>query len=193
MNIKQLPNTITVIRLILVIPIVWSLLTGHYQLAFYLFVIAGVSDGLDGFLARKLNCISQFGALVDPLSDKLLMVLTYLTLGYLGHLPCWLVAIVIGRDLIIIIGGVAYRVFIEEPVYKATFISKLNTVLQLALVVFVLFNQVYTLIPMQFIDICIYIVAFTTVYSFLDYVWIWGRRAILVKRRFKSPAKQEKT
>jgi len=182
MNRKQIPNFITAIRLILVIPIITSLLTGHYVWAFYLFVLAGVSDGLDGFLARRYQWMSKFGAMIDPLADKLLMVLTYLALGYIGSLPLWLVAIVIGRDLIIITGAIIYRYLIEEPEYSATFISKLNTLLQLALVTFVIFNQVYHLIPQRALDIFMYVVASTTVSSLLDYIWLWGRRAYLVKR-----------
>lgn len=192
MSIKQLPNCISIFRLILVAPIIWCLLAGYYQLTFFLFILAGVSDGLDGFLARRFHWTSQFGAFMDPLADKLLMVLTYLCLGYLGHLPVWLVAIVIGRDLIIVSGGIAYRILIEEPVYNPTFISKINTVLQLGLVVAVLFNQVYGVISSQIIDIFMYVVASTTVLSCLDYMYTWGRQAILVKRSMKYSTKQER-
>ena len=182
MDRSQIPNCITIIRFILIIPIIGSLLCKNYQWAFYLFVLAGLSDGLDGFLARRFKWMSKLGAMMDPLADKSLMVLTYLALGYLGDLPIWLVAIVIGRDVIIVLGAVVYRKVIEEPEYSATFISKLNTVVQLAMVVFVLFNRVYNLIPERVIEICMYVVASTTISSFLDYVWLWGRRAYLVKR-----------
>lgn len=192
MTIKQLPNCISIFRLVLVAPIIWSLFSGYYQLSFFLFIIAGVSDGLDGFLARTFHWTSQFGAIMDPLADKLLMVLTYLTLGYLGHLPYWIVAIVIGRDIIIISGGLAYRILIEEPVYKPTFISKLNTVLQLWLVVAILFNQVYGILSNQLIEISMYVVASTTITSCLDYMWSWGRQAIIVKRNLHRSTKQEK-
>ncbi len=185
MNIKQLPNCITVLRLVLVFPIAFSLLIGNFYLGFYLFIVAGLSDGLDGFLARRFHWTSQFGAMVDPLADKLLMVLTYLILGYLGHLPIWLVAVVIGRDIIIVFGWVAYRWLIEEPSYSATFISKLNTVAQLVLVVFVIFNQVYEVIPEKIINIITYVVASLTISSLLDYIRLWGRQAYLVKCRIK--------
>lgn len=193
MSIKQLPNCISIFRILLVAPIVWSLLAGFYQLAFFLFIVAGVSDGVDGFLARRFHWTSQFGAFMDPLADKLLMVLTYLTLGYLGHLPFWLVAIVIGRDIIIISGGIAYRIFIEEPIFNPTFISKINTVLQLGLVVLVLFNQVDEVISRQFINIVMYVVASTTVLSCLDYIYSWGRQAVLVKRSMKHSETRPET
>lgn len=182
MSIKQLPNCITILRLILVAPIIISLLTQNYYLAFYLFIIAGLSDGLDGFLARQFGWTSQFGAMIDPMADKLLMVLTYLALAYLGHLPVWLVAIVIGRDLIIICGWIIYRCLIEEPIYSATFISKLNTVAQLLLVTLVIFNQVYGMIDQIIITVFIYVVALLTLLSLLDYIRLWGRQAYLVKR-----------
>jgi len=182
MDRKQIPNGITIIRLILILPVIFSLLIKQYEWTFYLFMLAGVSDALDGFLARRYQWTSRFGAIVDPVADKSLMTLTYLALGYLGHLPLWLVGIVIGRDLIIIIGAIVYKYMIEEPAFAATFISKLNTVLQMSLVVFILFNQVYDIIPEKILEIGMYVVASTTVSSLLDYVWIWGRRAWLIKR-----------
>lgn len=182
MNRNQIPNCITVLRLLLIVPIIASLLVKQYEWAFYLFVLAGISDGLDGFLARRYQWTSRFGAIADPVADKLLMMLTYLALGYLGNLPFWLVAIVIGRDVIIIAGAFLYKYTIEEPEFSATFISKLNTLLQIGLAVIVLFNQVYPLISLDVLTICMYVVASTTVSSFLDYTWTWSRRAYLVKR-----------
>lgn len=182
MKKSHIPNCITIFRFFLIVPIILSLLSKQYEWTFYLFILAGVSDGFDGFLARRFNWMSKLGAMMDPLADKLLMVLTYLSLGYLENLPSWLVVIVIGRDLIIVLGAIFYRVLIEEPEYSATFISKLNTVLQLALVVFVLFNEVYNLIPIRFIEIGMYVVASTTISSLLDYIWLWGKRAYFIKR-----------
>ncbi len=182
MNRKNIPNLITIFRFILIIPIIGCLLSKQYEEAFYLFLLAGISDGMDGFLARKFKWMSRMGAIMDPLADKALMVLSYLALGYSGNLPWWLVATVIGRDAIIILGAVIYRKIIEEPEYYSTFISKLNTLLQLSLVVFVLFDEVYKVIPPQYLTILMYVVASTTVSSLLDYIWLWGRRAYSIKR-----------
>lgn len=179
---KQIPNTITILRLLLVLPIAISLLAGNYYLGFYLFVIAGVSDGLDGLLARRFHWTSKFGAFADPIADKLLMLSTYFILGYLHYLPYWLVVIVIARDAIIISGALAYRYFIAKPVYNSTFISKLNTFLQITLVGIVLLSITYVHFPRGLIEGLSYCVASLTVASCLDYMWSWGRQAYLVKR-----------
>jgi len=144
---KNIPNIITIIRFVLIIPIITSLLAREYPTALFVFFVAGVSDGLDGLLARRFNWTSRFGAIADPLADKMLMLLTYITLAYLGKIPLWLMAAVIGRDLIIIVGALLYHFVIEEPKYGASFISKVNTSLQLLLVGTLLFEATFSLIP----------------------------------------------
>ena len=105
---RYLPNVITGIRVLLVMPLVYALLTHHFVLALVLFAVAGVSDGVDGFLARRFNWYTQLGAMLDPLADKLLLVSTYLCLAWLGFFPVWFVALVVGRDLIIFCGAISY-------------------------------------------------------------------------------------
>src|SRR3990172_3309285 len=105
MGLKDIPNIISLLRMALVPPVVILLLNGYYGWALLVFVSAGLSDGLDGYLAKRFGWRSRLGAILDPLADKLLLVASYLTLGWLGQLPLWLVAVVVGRDIVIVAGA----------------------------------------------------------------------------------------
>ena len=131
MDPKHIPNLICVIRMILVAPIVWSLADGRYGLALALTLIAGLSDALDGYLARRFDWKSWLGGLLDPAADKLLMFSLFVTLTWLGWVPVWFTAIVIGRDLVIIGGTIAYQVLVGPIEGDPTFVSKANTVFQI--------------------------------------------------------------
>tara|TARA_B100001013_G_scaffold292180_1_gene192194 strand:- start:1033 stop:1593 length:561 start_codon:yes stop_codon:yes gene_type:complete len=111
--ISFIPNFITSLRLLLAIPISISIYQGNEVLALILFVIAGVSDSLDGFLARKFNWESKFGQLLDPLADKCLILSTMLALAFASKLPIWLIAILLVRDAIIVMGAMLYIMLFE--------------------------------------------------------------------------------
>lgn len=134
MKLKYIPNLICVARIILVAPIVWSLLEERYGLALILSLVAGLSDALDGFLARRFDWRTRLGGLLDPAADKLLMFAAFATLAYMGLVPVWFAAIVIGRDIIIIGGTLVYQVRVAPVHGEPTGASKLNTVLQILLV-----------------------------------------------------------
>ena len=178
---KYLPNIISIIRILLVIPTVNYLWQNEYGKALTVFFVAGVSDVLDGFLARRFGWVTRLGSILDPLGDKLLMTAIYFTLGLMGHLPIWLVALVIGRDLVIVTGAVAYRLLVKEITMQHLLISKLNTGFQILLVLLLIFHlstfPFATQIPVQVIEILIYIVTFTTLASGIAYVVIWTLRA----------------
>ncbi|MDE2089174.1 MAG: CDP-alcohol phosphatidyltransferase family protein, partial [Gammaproteobacteria bacterium] len=108
MTRRDLPNLISVLRMLLVLPVVALLMTEHYREALLLFGLAGLSDALDGFLAKRYGWTSRLGAVLDPLADKILLVSSYIALGWLRLLPLWLVAAVIVRDLVIVIGAAVY-------------------------------------------------------------------------------------
>lgn len=182
MKSRNIPNIISSLRIVLVAPIVVFLLTGQYQLALVLFLIAGLSDGLDGFLARRFGWMTRLGAILDPLGDKLLMVSCYLVLGWLDQLPVWLVAAVIVRDLVIVTGALLYYFLIETVSMEPTVISKVNTVFQLLLITLVLFSLATLTIPVPVTQTLTYIVFLTTVSSGIGYVVQWGQKAILAKR-----------
>jgi cardiolipin synthase len=179
--VKYLPNIISILRILLVIPTVNYLWHNEYGKALTVFFIAGVSDVLDGFLARRFGWVTRFGSLLDPLGDKLLMTAIYFTLGLMGQLPVWLVALVIGRDLVIISGALAYRLLVKEITMQHLFISKLNTGAQILLVLLLIFQlstfPFASLVSAQMITALIYLVTFTTLASGIAYVLIWSLRA----------------
>lgn len=131
MKLKYIPNVICVARIILVAPIVWALLEERYGLALALSLIAGLSDALDGYLARRFDWRTRLGGLLDPAADKLLMFASFVTLTWMGWVPVWFAAIVIGRDLIIISGTIVYQLMVAPIHGEPTRASKLNTVLQI--------------------------------------------------------------
>jgi cardiolipin synthase len=126
----NVPNSITLGRILLVPVIVWAIASGQMMVAFVLFFIAGVSDAVDGFLAKRFNMQSEIGALLDPLADKALLVSIYVALGIAGEVPRWLVILVVSRD-IIIVGAVIVSWLLDRPIpMKPLMVSKLNTVAQ---------------------------------------------------------------
>lgn len=177
MKRSDLPNILTVFRFLLVPLVVYYMLKHQFGPALVLFAVAGFSDALDGFLARRYHWTSRIGALMDPLADKLLMVSSFLSLGWLGLLPYWLVGLVILRDLVIVIGAVIYNARIEQVEADPSIVSKLNTLAQILLVLSVMFSHAVQQLPVIWIDALIYSVLITIVWSGLGYVWTWGRRA----------------
>ena len=179
MNRSDIPNIISILRIILVIPTVMLLLDERYGLALILFAVAGASDGLDGYIAKRYHYVSRLGTILDPLADKLLLVCTYLALGWLGLFPAWLVIAVIARDALIVSGGVAYHFLIGQYDMAPTLVSKLNTFSQIVLALAaVLSMSVLPHAELQwFIGWMIYVTLGTTVISGVDYVWTWGLRA----------------
>jgi cardiolipin synthase len=176
-KLRHIPNILTAFRFLLVPPVVVFMLKDEFMPALVLFAVAGFSDAVDGFLARRYHWTSRIGGLMDPLADKLLMVSSYLTLGWLGLIPVWLVALVILRDLVIVTGAVIYNARIEQVEATPSVVSKLNTLAQILLVLSVLFSQAVSALPDWWIDALIYGVLVTIVWSGAGYVWTWGRRA----------------
>lgn len=174
---RDIPNLITSLRIVLVAPILWLLLEERYGPVLLLFVVAGVSDALDGFLAKYFGWTSRLGGILDPLADKLLLMGTILALGWLGQLPIWLVALVVLRDVVIVSGAISYHLLIERFEATPLPISKLNTLLQLILVLAVMVDGGVTPLPAGLLQGLIALTALTTVWSGLAYVWRWGWRA----------------
>jgi cardiolipin synthase len=177
MNLSWLPNVITTIRILLVIPLSWMLLEHNFGWALLLVFVAGASDALDGFLAKHYNWVSVLGSVLDPIADKLLLVVTFLSLGYLALVPTWLVVAVLGRDIIIVTGAVAYYVVIGRYDMAPSLVSKLNTLMQIVLVLGIILSQVVDFPKWWMIQIGWWIVLTTTVASGAHYVIVWGRSA----------------
>jgi cardiolipin synthase len=134
----SIPNIITLGRILLVPVIIWAIASNQMEIAFAIFVVAGVSDAVDGFLAKRFNMASELGALLDPLADKALLVSIFVTLGILGAVPIWLVILVVSRD-IMIVGAVIVSWLFNKPVpMKPLLVSKLNTGAQVGFAALVL-------------------------------------------------------
>ncbi len=175
--LRHLPNLISILRVLLVPPVVWLMVNGRYGESLALFVIAGASDGLDGFLAKRFGWVSRFGSIIDPLADKLLLTASFITLALLGHLPLWLAVLVILRDLTIVVGGLAYHYLVGRFSMDPSPLSKLNTFLQIALVALVLLDLAWVPVPALLIAVLVWLLVAIVAASGADYVWTWGRRA----------------
>jgi cardiolipin synthase len=129
----NLANLITIGRLLLVVPLVWLIVNDHVQAAFWVFVVAGISDALDGYIAKTFDRKTDLGAILDPLADKVLLDGIYAALAISGHLPIWLACLVIGRDVLIVIGVILIRR--RDPVFRVRplKVGKVNTFAQIVL------------------------------------------------------------
>jgi len=181
-QLRYLPNLITCIRFILIGPILWALLKKHYPLAFYLFLIAGLSDGLDGLSARCFGWTTYLGALLDPMADKLLLMGSFIVLAYLHQIPLWLAASVIGRDIWIMGGALVYRYWVGPLDYKPVWISKFNTFFQLILVTLLIIKLAFFALPELIIRRMTEAVFVTTLLSFIRYTWVWAKQAAFYLR-----------
>jgi cardiolipin synthase len=133
-----LPNMITLARLFAVPGVVWAIATGESGIAFGLFIAAGISDAIDGFLAKRFHLETELGAYLDPIADKALLVSIYVSLAIVGQLPVWLTTLVVARDLLIV-GAVMLAVVLRRPVrVRPIPVSKANTLVQIVLAAVVL-------------------------------------------------------
>lgn len=177
MSLRWLPNAISLLRIVLVAPIVLYIVDGEYKLALILFLVAGFSDGVDGFLAKRFDWHTRIGALLDPIADKLLVAGTYVTLVYTGHIPFWLALLVVVRDIVIVGGATLYNFLIRPVEGEPTKISKLNTALQLLFILFVLCRAGFGWPDQIAITLIGAGIIVTVVISGVDYVFSWARRA----------------
>jgi cardiolipin synthase len=171
-----LPNLITVARLCAVPATVWLILHGRMDLGFGLFIGAGISDAVDGWLARIRNARSKLGAILDPLADKALLVSVYVTLAAVGVLPDWLAILVVFRDMLIIGGFLMLWVLEAPPRVRPLLVSKLNTALQIGLAALALGLAGFNLAAPLLLEAGIWATAACTLVSGGAYVWLALRR-----------------
>ena len=171
----NLPNCITLGRLFTVPVAIYLLMQSAYLASFLLFVLAGVSDALDGYIAKRFNRVTQLGAILDPIADKALLVGVYVTLGMQDYLPNWLVVFVVFRDVMIIGGVILLFLFRLEVRMRPLVISKINTAAQIGLAAVVLaeLGLRFDLSPLD--GILVYGVAATTAVSGASYIVGWTR------------------
>ena len=171
--ITTIPNILTMFR-IATVPVLIILLHDYqYGWAFLVFLISGISDGLDGFIAKRFNMSSELGAILDPLADKALIFSSYLMLMVLGDLPFWLFLTVIFRDVLILVGSLIYVAFNGQVKMAPSYLSKLNTFTQIFLVVAILAQKTFGLDFPVFTQTLIYATFITTVLSGVHYAWLW--------------------
>ena len=175
--LRHLPNLISMVRVLLVVPVVWSLLNDRFSVAIWLFLIAGASDGQDGFLAKRYGWSSRLGGILDALADKFLLISTFVCLWWLGLFPWWLVTAVLARDLIIVIGATIYNFRIETVQPEPSLVSKLNTFLQIALAAVGVIQLGFGGVPQWLLQTLIWSVMLTILLSGIGYVREWSRRA----------------
>lgn len=177
MSLSWLPNAISIMRIALVPPILVLILRGDYGWALALFWLAGFSDGLDGYLAVRFGWTTRLGGLLDPAADKLLITGLFVTLAVTGDIPVWLAAVVILRDVVIVVGALAYNFIVKPVPGEPTHISKLNTALQMIFVLFVLSRAGFGWPDEIAITVLGASILVTVVISGVDYVLSWSARA----------------
>ncbi|MBI1912199.1 MAG: CDP-diacylglycerol--glycerol-3-phosphate 3-phosphatidyltransferase [Deltaproteobacteria bacterium] len=164
--VLNVPNILTIFRILLVPVFLLLVLENQLFYATIVFAIAGITDGIDGFIARTYNQRTEFGAHMDPFADKLLLVTAYLSLTLKGFLPIWLCVPVIVRDAVILTGFFTLKGAGKKVIISPSFFGKLTTALQITTVIYAM------LIPFNFgLDWLTLVTAVVTVYSGLDYVW----------------------
>ncbi len=180
--VQQLPNLISLTRLLAVPVVVYLILQDQLLPAFWVFVAAGISDAVDGALAKRLDLVSEIGAYLDPLADKALLVGVYVTLGYVGHVPVWLVILIVFRDVLIVGGAILFQTLTHSLRMEPLFISKVNTVAQITLAAAVLARPALGVTLDAVPEMLTFIVAITTFLSGAAYVIKWGWRAVVMER-----------
>ena len=169
----HIPNIISVLRILLVLPIANLLLSEAWMPAFVLIFIAGVSDALDGFLARAFHWQSRLGSMLDPIADKLLLVVIFITLTYHDIIPNWLTVLVISRDVIILLGAISYQWITGNLKISPLMSSKINTALQIVFVLGLMYHLAISPLPeiiLSFLEIS---VVATTIISGVNYIVSW--------------------
>lgn len=171
----NIPNSITLTRMVMVPVLVWLMLIDEMGLAFGLFILLGLSDALDGLIAKQFNLVTTLGRYLDPLADKVLLISIYLTLGFKDALPIWLVILVISRDALILGGTIFNYVMGNKVTVQPSLISKANTFLQICLAALVLAQLGPGLDARMVIDGLVYLVGVTTFLSGCGYLVVWSR------------------
>ncbi len=189
----NIPNSLTLGRIVLVPLIVWLIITHEMTAAFLMFLLAGLSDAADGFLAKRYGWRSELGAYLDPIADKALLVSIYVTLGFASHLPVWLVIAVVSRD-ILIVGAVVLSWMLSRPlIMQPLLISKANTFAQIVLAGVVLAELGLGLGLHQLVKVLVWVTGTLTIVSAAAYFWEWlGHMASYEPAPVPLPPRQRK-
>ncbi len=179
MDFSFIPNLISLMRLFMIAPIILLFIYGEFGWALALFTIASLSDGIDGWVAKKYDWNTRLGAFLDPAADKLLVAWSFGTLAYLGYIPVWLAVVVIGRDVIIVTGSFLFHYLVHRLDGDPSFISKLNTALEFTFLYVLMLHVGFGVFDELTITVVGAAVLVTVIISGYDYVagWVRGARA----------------
>ncbi len=174
---RQIPNLITGLRILLIAPIALALLHHQLRLALGLFLVGAASDLLDGFIAKRFNWQTALGGVLDPAADKLLLATSFVVLAVMHLVPLWLMATAVARDLIIVSGAIAYRLWLGPIEARPSMLSKLNTMCQALFILCVIARQQFSQ-PADWVIVVLGALTFlTTAVSGIDYVLRYGKAA----------------
>ena len=177
--LHNVPNAISMFRLLLVLPIAIAIVEGEFAFSLALFCIAGISDGLDGYFARKYGWVTAFGKIIDPLADKLLLLVTTVTLGLLGHFPVMVLFLMIAKDLAVVGGVLVYTALAGFPEVRPILVGKVTTVLQLLLIGYIMITLVASMsVVSMFMSILVWVVVIATILDGCSYLWLWTNKLV---------------
>ncbi|WP_417567906.1 CDP-alcohol phosphatidyltransferase family protein [Marinobacter sp.] len=179
---RWIPNALTFLRVLLIAPFAGALLAGDYRQALVIFFLAAGTDAVDGFLARHFNWRSRLGAIADPLADKALLITAYLMLTLTSVLPVWLFIVVLGRDLLIVAGALAYHYGVGRYDMEPSIPGKVNTFVQILVALAIIVLLADLPMPPWVVDVGIVLAAASAVFSGVHYICVWGLRAWRAKR-----------
>ncbi len=187
--LRHIPNAITFARIFAMIPLVWFMLEKNYEVSFYIAMVAGFSDLLDGFLAKRFGWEGWLGGILDPLADKFMMLCCFLVFAVQNIIPNWLLIVVLARDVVIVTGTTLYHFTVDKmQKTQPSLLSKTNTALQILLIVVVLAHYSIYQFNESILQGLIYLVTFFTVISGLHYVYLFftHRKSFLQKQNTES-------
>ena len=178
MIVSSIPNLLTVFRFFLVYPIVISILEQNYNLTLFFFFLAGISDFLDGYLARKFSWESRFGKVFDPVSDKVLVIATLISLSLVDEITIYLTVFLLSRDLFIIVGVILSSLLIDDYEIKPYFSGKFNSFVLMTYLGFVILEVTFGFVPILFLNFLMGTLILTSIYSVIEYLNYPGRKVI---------------
>lgn len=174
---RHIPNLICLFRIALIVPLLLAMRDGRQVEVLVLFTVAAISDGLDGYLAKRFGWTSQLGRFLDPAADKLLLVSVFLAAAWLGIAPWWVAAVAIARDLVIAGGALIYRLWFGPVRGRPSVISKINTGVQMAYLMAIVLASATGLPPREALDALAIVMVITCLASGVDYVVLFMGRA----------------
>jgi cardiolipin synthase len=179
---RHVPNVITLVRLALVPAMAYYLADEAYAIALSIFLVAALSDLADGYIARRFKLVSKFGATLDPIADKLNMLVATVLLALQLLLPIWLALAIVVRDVVIVLGALAYRLLRGRLDVAPTQLSKVNTFIEFTVLLLVMAGGAGWIETRPWMATVFLIVFITVIASGVQYVWVWGRKALAGRR-----------